>query len=394
MSTLVTCKLCGESCHSVQLHLSKSHPGVSLGKYQEQFPGAPIFSEAALARLAEKTAAEAVQPPVAQVVTLHHAATNLAYVAPAAPRTTKRALYETFDLAQSDKTVNLRGGEIQVTVHQGNPHVAYIPDVDPDHVWDVEDLKTELMAIEMGWPLLVFGHKGTGKTSDIDQIAARCRRPVVRVQHTANLEEAHVVGQWTVADGNTVFQLGFLAQAMLDGMIYLADEYDIAQPGVCTAYQSVMEGKPLVIKDAPPHLRIIKPAPGFTFVATGNTNGTGDPTGLYPGTTVQNSANYDRFVIKLRKDYMAANLEADAVVRQTKIARVEAEKLVKIAGEIRKMYSAGKLSDTISTRAMVNIARVGIMRARMRLGFQLCYANGLNEVDYKAVDGVAQRVYG
>jgi cobaltochelatase CobS len=307
----------------------------------------------------------------------------------------KKPLHEVFGLEKNADTLNGRGEPIPVSTFAVSPELTqYQRAVDPDHVWHTEDLKNMLLALETGMPLLAFGHKGTGKTTDLLQIAARTGRPCIRVQHTGNTEEAHVLGQWIVKGGDLDFQLGFLGIAMQQGMLYIADEYDFARPEVLAVYQPVMEGEPLVIKDAPPHLRVIKPAPGFAFAATGNTNGTGDATGLYQGTTVQNAANYDRFGIAIKKDYLPQRHEIAAIVKHTGIAEKEAEKLVKFATEIRTLFGAGKLSDTISTRALLNIANVGLRRAKMRLGIQLCYSNKLNAVDAQAIEGVAQRLYG
>ena len=89
-----------------------------------------------------------------------------------------------------------------------------------------------------------------------------------------------------VKNGETVFELGPLPYAMKHGMVYCADEYDFAEPAVLSIYQSVLEGKPLIIKEADLENRVIKPHPNFRFCATGNTNGAGDSFGLYQGTRI------------------------------------------------------------------------------------------------------------
>ncbi|MER9496479.1 AAA family ATPase, partial [Mesorhizobium sp. M0320] len=174
------------------------------------------------------------------------------------------------------------------------------------------------------------------------------------VQHTAHTEESHVLGQYVVrtkmakhdvisGDGTrhevekpmsvTEFQLGPLPLAMIEGAVYCADEYDFAMPQVVALYQPVLEGKALVIKDAPPEYRLIKPHPEFRIVATGNTNGTGDETGLYQGTLIQNAANYSRFKITEEVTYMEPKIEETVISGQAGIERADAAKLVKIAKE-------------------------------------------------------------
>lgn len=391
---MITCKICNAATHAVELHLRDAHPGVTLAQYRASYPDAPIYSEAALAKLREKGVMVQDNMVAAPQQTLLQAATA-PKTAIIASTTGKAALHEVFGLQKSAETTNTRGDPIPITIWKAAPDLTeYTRPIDPDHVWMPEDLKNMLLAIELGRPLYAYGHKGTGKTTDLLQIAARTGRPHIRVQHTGNTEESHITGQYVVRNGNLEFQLGLLAIAMQRGMMYIADEYDFARPEVLAVYQPVMEGEPLVIKEAPPDMRVIHPAPGFVFCASGNTNGTGDSTGLYQGTTVQNAANYDRFAVMIKKKYPPEKFEVQALVKHTGVAEKEAEKLVKFATEIRKMYEAGKLSDTISTRTLINIADIGLRRSQMRIGVQVCYCNKLNPTDAVAVDGVAQRIYG
>ncbi|MBE0438119.1 MAG: AAA family ATPase [Methylomicrobium sp.] len=237
-------------------------------------------------------------------------------------------------------------------------------------------------------------HHNTGKSSFFEQICAATNRPLIRIQHTINTEESHIVGQWTVKNGSTEFELGPLAIAMKHGYIYMADEYDFALPSVLSVYQSVLEGKSLMIKEADASSRVIKPHPNFRFVATGNTNGSGDETGLYQGTNMQNAANYDRFGIVCKVNYMPQKMEVRILVGQSEIDKEDAENLVKLAKEIRDAYDAGKISSTISPRALVNAAKVGIRRGSLLTGFQLAFGNKLSEVDQEICTGLAQRVLG
>lgn len=164
------------------------------------------------------------------------------------------------------------------------------------------------------------------------------KRPLLRVQHTLNTEESHIVGQWTAKGGETKFELGPLALAMKHGWVYLADEYDFALPSVLSVYQPVLEGKSLVVKEADAENRIIRPHENFRFVATGNTNGSGDETGLYQGTSIQNAANYDRFEVVLQARYMAHELEARILTNQAKIPESDAKRIVEFASRVREGF--------------------------------------------------------
>lgn len=386
----IECKICGMGVHSIELHLKKVHGDVSLARYVELHPDAPLLSDKAQKIVDDNARRTAEAAPVP--LTLHHAAV-VPITAAAARPSHKANIQDLFEL--TEQVVNTRGVPNQITVMDPSPEVAqYVPDVDPGHVWDVETLKSMAMALELSYPMYLFGHKGTAKTTSFEQLAARTKRALLRVQHSIGTEESHVVGQWTIQDGQTKFELGPLALAMKHGWIYLADEYDFALPSVLAVYQAVLEGKSLVIKEADHANRIIRMHPNFRFWANGNTNGAGDETGLYPGTTVQNSANYDRFGMMIEMKYMSAEKESQIVVNRSGISKKEADKLVGFAGDIRKQFEARKISDTISTRGLVYVANIGLRRGSMSLGIQLCFSNKLTAVDRAVVNGVSQRLYG
>lgn len=374
----ITCEICGAEVHAIPLHLKEAHPEMSLREYQEKFPHAPVLSDLAKKKLEESRAAREA-------------------AAPTEPGTTiKKALFEAFSLPSGAAGVrNGRGEPIQISILSDDAEFSgMVPDVDPGYVYDVETLKNALMAIELRYPLYVWGHAGTGKTTLIEQIAARTNRPALRIQHTVNTEESHIVGQWTVRAGSTIFELGPLALAMKHGWIYLADEYDFAMPSVLAVYQPVLEGKPLVIKDADAANRVIKPHPNFRFVATGNTNGSGDETGLYQGTSIQNAANYDRFHMVLEVGYMPRELEEQVVVNQADIPIADARKLVDLATRIRQSYDGSKISSPISPRTLIASAQIGVRKGNYRSGIALAFANKLSKVDREVIDGLAARVFG
>lgn len=227
-----------------------------------------------------------------------------------------------------------------------------------------------------------------------EQVCARTNRPMLRVQHTVNTEESHIVGQWTVKGGQTVFELGPLPLAMLNGWTYLADEYDFGLPNVLSVYQPVLEGKPLVIKEADAANRIIKPHPNYRFVATGNTNGSGDETGLYQGTSIQNSANFDRFGVTIHKKYMKEDDEVRILMKKAGVHEDDAKNLAKFAKQVREAYDGSKISDIISPRALINGAKLGISKASFSKGIALAFTNKLSKVDQAVVEGLAQRIFG
>jgi cobaltochelatase CobS len=394
----IDCKICGAQDHSIQRHLGTAHPEITIEQYQLDYPGAPIWSDAALEVIKKKNAAAAAGTTMAMagsaaVATEEAPPANVTKLIPKGT-VTKKPLHEVFELGKVKAAMSARGDAIPISVLAGHDHQDMVPPVSDNYVYDIDELKNVILALELGIPCLVWGHKGAGKSELLEQVAARTNRPQMRVQHTVNTEESHIVGQWTVKGGATEFELGPLPQAMLNGWVYCADEYDFGMPSVLAVYQAVLEGKSLVIKEAPAEMRIIKPHPNFRFVATGNTNGSGDESGLYQGTLIQNSANYDRFGMVINKKYMDKKAESQILQNHCKLTPGDADKMVEFATLVRQSYDGAKLSDTISPRTLIFASRIGVMRGSFRQGLALSFINKLSKIDREVADGLAQRIFG
>lgn len=381
----IVCQVCNAAIHAVKPHLAEKHPQMSIEQYQQQWPDAPLMSEFAAATVEQQLKKMRQESVVAKTPSPSIVAD---YTGLAAFSISKRPLHEVFAMPEA-KTRN--GTSIQISVLDSVGAHDMVPAIDEGYHQDLDDLKAVLLGIEMNKPVYIFGHKGTGKTEMAEQICARTGRPLLRVQHTVNTEEVHITGQYTAANGSTTFNYGPLAMAMLNGWVYLADEYDFALPAVTAVYQPVLEGKALFIKDAPIDMRVVKPHPNFRFVATGNTNGSGDETGLYGGTVVQNAANYDRFAVMVQKNYMPAEIETKIIQARTALLVDDATNIVKFGNDVRAAFDGGKLSDTLSTRTLINIAKVGIAFSSFRQGTKLSFSNKLSSIDKKVVDDLAAR---
>ena len=383
----IKCAICGALVHSVQHHLSREHIelDMSLDAYQAKYPGQPVMSELATKKLADMMAEKAAKAK---------AALSVSADAPAGAANTRQAFHDVFSLGSSAATLGASGKPIPVTVMSARPEYDnMIPDVDPNYLFNVDVLKSLMMGIEMRIPVYLWGHAGTGKTTIFEQIAARTKRPFFRVQHTANMEEEHIVGGWRLRDGKTFFELGPLAMAMKFGWFYMADEYDFGRPEVTSVYQAVLEGKPLVIKEADAENRVIRPHPDFRIGGTGNTNGQGDESGLYQGTNIQNAANYERFGVVEQMPYMDKKLEARLVSQQANIPLKEAAMLVDFAGRIRAEFDGGRLGNPISPRSLIYAAQIGVARSNYRVGLEKAFINRLTAVDRESATQVAQRVF-
>jgi cobaltochelatase CobS len=398
MTEKITCKICGAQEHVIKTHLTKDHPEWTVERYQTAYPEAPLMSAFALELLEkkrrERDAAAATVAPAS--TTMEMAGTATASVSTLIPKghPTKRPLHETFDLGRVKAALSAKGDPIPISVLTAHDQQDMVPPISDNYVYDIDELKNVILALELNIPCLVWGHKGAGKSELLEQVAARTNRPMIRVQHTVNTEESHIVGQWTVKGGQTEFELGPLPLAMMNGWVFCADEYDFGMPSVLAVYQAVLEGKSLVIKEAPADKRIIKPAPGFRFVSTGNTNGSGDESGLYQGTMIQNSANYDRFGMVINKKYMEKKAESQILQNHCKLVADDADKMVEFATLVRQAYDGAKMSDTISPRTLIYASRIGVMRGSFRVGLQLSFINKLGKIDREVADGLAQRIFG
>lgn len=399
----IVCRIDGALVHSVQLHIRDNHPDWDIDRYKREFPDDPILSKAADERLkanaAKKAKEQAEQPALSMNL-------KTAY------------LHDVFGFGNAPAARSSQNKPIEIAIFKDHSDFAlpYIQEVDNDYVFDINLVKKVLVGFQINKPVYLWGYHGTGKTTVLEQCAARTGRPFLRVQHTINTEEAHILGQYVVktvmvevdrihSDGTihkikepqtvTEFELGPLAMAMKYGWVYCADEYDFAMPSVTAVYQPVLEGKALVIKEAPAEIRVIKPHPNFRFTATGNTNGVGDETGLYQGTLIQNAANYSRFPIVDEVKYMEEKVEETVVVSKTGVDKATATKVVKFATNVRDAFKQGKISMTVSPRELINASELGmVFGGDWREGIRLSFSNRLSRIDKEVVEQFAQRVFG
>lgn len=371
--------------HSVPAYFKAA--GKDLELYQTLNPAAPLYSDRFLAAKKAKESKETMTASMSAEVK-------------AFPGSARRESFaDVFGLGDAAAAKNARGNPIMCTVlADPTPEYAdWVPPVDPNYIFPIDNLKAVMMGAELNMPTLAWGMHGTGKTTLLEQYCARTNRPSIRVQHTVSTEEAHILGHYVVKNGATEFEPGPLPIAMRYGLYYIADEYDFALPSVTAVYQAVLEGKQLVIKEAPPEWRIVKPHPNFRIAATGNTNGGGDDTGLYQGTQIMNAANYSRFGITIKVDYMSEAIESKVIEAQAKIHANDAIKLVRAANDIRQGFQRGDISVTISPRELINaglLARSMGITPDLTRGMEYAFINRLNDTDRKAVGDFIQRYFG
>lgn len=305
------------------------------------------------------------------------------------------------------KLFGLKSIPDEIKVQVDDQESDYTPRADTDYVFDrelVSDFLAWLHFAGMGDGLYLTGDTGAGKTSFVLQMASRMNRPVQHVVGHARLELPSLVGQHVIKKGEMVFVHGPLAIAVKEGHWFLVDEFDLMDPGTVAGLNPVLDGSPLVIPENGGE--VVKPHPKFRFIATANSNGNGDETGLYQGITRQNGALMDRFTM-IRVEYPDRKVEEEIIMNavpdmKSGIGKVVLKGMLDVAKEIRDLFRAGGASQmdvTFSTRTLVRWARFfTVVASRQDLDSPILYsldralAFRANETARTAIHEIVQRL--
>lgn len=265
-----------------------------------------------------------------------------------------------------------------------------------------DDLLRDVLAWVLagqGEGLYLTGPTGSGKSSLITQIAARLRVPLHAVNAHSRLETPEMVGRHVVRNGSMVWVDGPLTVAMKEGHWFLLDEFDLLEPATAAGLNNVLEGRPLEIPETG---EVVVAHPNFRFVATANTNGAGDSTGLYQGTLQQNIAAMDRFLIT-EVGYPTKEQEKGILAGvAARIPEQVREAMIKVANDIRTMFMGGESNVTLSTRTLCRWAKYAMFFQGLStkgidpLAYSFDRALGFraDEENRKALHEVLQRTFG
>ena len=251
--------------------------------------------------------------------------------------------------------------------------VSFIPSVDSTYVTHGHHKTIEkIVKSKIFYPTFVTGLSGNGKTFMVEQICAKLERECIRANITIETDEDDLLGGFRLVNGETVFHKGPVVDAMERGAVLLLDEIDLASNKIL-CLQPVLEGKGVYLKKIN---EWVKPAKGFTILATANTKGKGSETGSFVGTQILNEAFLERFAITIEQEYPTPATEKKMLLRH--MAETDsvddgfAEKLSNWADVIRKTYYDDGCDEIISTRRLVHIVKAfGIFNDRMT-AIELC----------------------
>lgn len=279
---------------------------------------------------------------------------------------------------------------------------AHTPDIDPDYVFDPATTRAILAGFSRNRRVMVQGYHGTGKSTHIEQVAARLNWPMVRVNLDSHVSRIDMVGKDAIVlkDGKQVteFQEGILPWALQRPVALLFDEYDAGRPDVMFVIQRVLEASgSLTLLD---QTKVIKPHAFFRLFSTTNTIGLGDTTGLYHGTQQINQGQMDRWSIVSTLNYLPTETENTIIASKMKdLAASEGGNqtitdMVKVADLTREAFINGDISTVMSPRTVLTWAENTEIFGDLGLAFRLTFLNKCDELERPVIAEMYQRVFG
>jgi cobaltochelatase CobS len=282
---------------------------------------------------------------------------------------------------------------------QRNEHV---PELDPTYRFDKETTLAIVAGFAFNRRVMIQGYHGTGKSTHIEQVAARLNWPCIRVNLDSHISRIDLIGKDAIVlkDGKQVteFRDGILPWALQHNVALCFDEYDAGRPDVMFVIQRVLEvsGR-LTLLD---QNRVIRPHPAFRLFATANTVGLGDTSGLYHGTQQINQGQMDRWSIVTTLNYLPHDAETNIVVSKVKSyggskeGRDVANKMVRVADLTRNAFMAGDLSTVMSPRTVITWAENAEIFGDVGFAFRLTFLNKCDELERPLVAEFYQRCFG
>jgi len=278
----------------------------------------------------------------------------------------------------------------------------YVPDLDSSYQFDRDTTLAILAGFAYNRRVMIQGYHGTGKSTHIEQVAARLNWPCIRINLDSHISRIDLVGRDAIVlrDGKQVteFREGILPWALQHPTAIVFDEYDAGRPDVMFVIQRVLEveGK-LTLLD---QNRVIRPHKAFRLFATSNTIGLGDTTGLYHGTQQINQGQMDRWNIVTTLNYLPHDAEVEIVLSKTPAydtdkGRKIISQMVAVADLSRAGFMAGDISTVMSPRTVITWAQnAEIFGGDIGFAFRVTFLNKCDEVERATVAEYYQRCFG
>lgn len=289
--------------------------------------------------------------------------------------------------------------DVQVPAY--SEYTEHVPKIDSSYRFDHDTTLSILAGFAHNRRVLIQGYHGTGKSTHIEQVAARLNWPTVRINLDSHISRLDLVGKDGIVlrDGMQVteFQEGILPWAFQRPVALIFDEYDAGRPDVMFVIQRVLEAEgTLTLLD---QSRVLHAHPSFRLFATANTLGLGDTTGLYHGTQQINQGQMDRWNIVSTLNYLPHDTEVDIVLSKCPqynnpegIETVST--MVNLADLIRSGFMNGDIATVMSPRAVITWAENTRLFQDVRYSFRVTFLNKCDEVDRPVIAEYYQRCFG
>ena len=275
-----------------------------------------------------------------------------------------------------------------------------VPDLDEGYRFDYDTTLAILAGFAYNRRVMIQGYHGTGKSTHIEQVAARLNWQCVRVNLDSHISRIDLIGKDAIKlkDGVQVteFQEGILPWALRTPTAIVFDEYDAGRPDVMFVIQRVLEvdGK-LTLLD---QNKVIHPHPSFRIFSTANTVGLGDTTGLYHGTQQINQGQMDRWSLVATLNYLSIDAETAIVLAKnphynTEKGRRQISQMVTVADLTRTAFMNGELSTVMSPRTVINWAQNAEIFRNLGYAFRLSFLNKCDELERQTVAEFYQRCF-
>ncbi len=302
--------------------------------------------------------------------------------------------------SRPDTTIDARtafGLDIDLKIPAFKEQTDQVPALDKAYLFDRDTTLAILAGFGGGRRVLIQGLHGTGKSTHIEQVAARLNWPTLRLNLDSHISRIDLVGRdaITLRDGKQVteYKEGLLPWALQRPVALVFDEYDAGRPDVMFVIQRVLEAEgKLTLLEAG---RVLHPHPFFRLFATANTVGLGDPSGMYHGTQPINQGQMDRWNIVARLDYLPFEAELGIVrARVPTLPEAQARMMVQTAQLTRAGFEAGDLSTVMSPRTIVSWAENTLLFGSMGYAFKLSFYNKCDETERATLAEYYQRCCG
>jgi cobaltochelatase CobS len=277
---------------------------------------------------------------------------------------------------------------------------ALVPTIDENYIFDEETTTSILVGFKFNKKVLIQGLHGTGKSSHIEQVAARLNWPCLRINLDGHISRFDLLGKDSIVlkDNKqvTTFKEGLLPWAIQNPVALVLDEYDAGRPDVMFVIQRILEveGK-LTLLD---QNKVITPHPFFRIFGTCNTLGLGDNTGLYSGTQNLNQGQLDRWNIFSTLNFIEPDIEKKII--EGKLGKNKSKisdkltSMIRLANLIRQAFSSSDLSVTMSPRTCILWAENFIIFGNLEKAFKLTFLNKCEINDKKIIIELYQRCLG